>query len=268
MASRVVSLARLPPLHGHLAVGPRLLRALSLGGGRGGLAAALDAGQFWSPSAGADRCVARPKPPHTFKLDAPWLSAMAQGQCSSLPTRLSLEMGSEELAASAVRGLRLCASLPTAAAWRRPSTVACSSRSIRRSPELRPQRRHLRRVGAYDVGVGLFDDDARSLFAAVIETLAGRSTAGTRATGRSTTSSRHRVRNIASPFYHALHERQLGALADMAAARAPVAVAERFGLRALTAESGPRARREYLQARAARRQRRGSRVITASPHIE
>jgi D-glucuronyl C5-epimerase C-terminus len=75
------------------------------GEGEEWLAAALAAGQFMAEVQESNGGWPEPKAPHTFKLQAPWLSAMAQGQCSSLLTRRSLETGSEELAASAVRGL-------------------------------------------------------------------------------------------------------------------------------------------------------------------
>ncbi len=193
------------------------------------LAAALDAGQFIADAQEPTGAWPEPKPPHTFKLDAPWLSAMAQGQCSSLLTRLSLEMGSEELAASAVRGLA-----PLRIATDRGGVAATLDGGpfLEEYPTQPPSfvlnGAIFAAWGAYDVGVGLSDDDARSLFAAVIETLA-------RTIDRWDTGYwslydlfPHRVRNIASPFYHALHERQLGALADMSGRSELAAVAERF----------------------------------------
>ena len=44
--------------------------------------------------------------PHTFRLDPPWLSAMAQGEGASLLTRLHLETGEERYAEAALLALK------------------------------------------------------------------------------------------------------------------------------------------------------------------
>jgi hypothetical protein len=199
------------------------------GEGEEWLAAALAAGQYIADVQEPTGAWPEPTAPHTFELEAPWLSAMAQGQCSSLLTRLSLEVGSEELAAAAVRGLA-----PLRIGTDRGGVAA----TLEGGPFLEeyptePPSFVLNGAifaawGAHDVGLGLADDDARSLFGAVVETLA-------RTIGRWDTGYwslydlfPHRVRNIASPFYHALHVRQLDALAGMSGRPELAAVAERF----------------------------------------
>lgn len=193
------------------------------------LAAALDAGRFLADAQEPTGGWPEPNATHTYRLTAPWLSAMAQGQCSSLLTRLSLETGSEELAASAARGL---------APMRLPSTrggVAATLEDgvfLEEYPTEPPSFVLNGAVfavwGAYDVGVGLANDEARKLFDAAAETLA-------RTIDRWDTGYwslydlyPHRVQNVASPFYHALHVRQLDALAGMSGRPEIAAVAERF----------------------------------------
>jgi heparosan-N-sulfate-glucuronate 5-epimerase len=199
------------------------------GEGEEWLAAALAAGEFMAEVQESNGGWPEPKAPHTFKLQAPWLSAMAQGQCSSLLTRLSLETGSEELAASAVRGLA-----PLRIGTERGGVAATLDGGpfLEEYPTEPPSFVLNGAIfagwGAHDVGAGLADDEARSLFEAVVETLA-------RTIGRWDTGYwslydlfPHRVRNVASPFYHALHARQLDALADMSGRPELAAAAERF----------------------------------------
>ncbi len=51
--------------------------------------------------------------PHTYSLDAPWLSAMAQGEGASLLIRVHQRNGHERYADAARRALRIL-DLPTA----------------------------------------------------------------------------------------------------------------------------------------------------------
>jgi heparosan-N-sulfate-glucuronate 5-epimerase len=199
------------------------------GEGEEWLAAALAAGQHLAGEQGPTGGWAEPNATHTYRLHAPWLSAMAQGQCSSLLTRLSLETGSEELGASARRGL---------APMQLPSAGGGVASTLQGGPFLEeyptePPSFVLNGAifaawGVRDVAVGLSDADAASLFSAVVETLA-------RTVGRWDTGYwslydlyPHRVRNVASPFYHALHARQLRLLAGMTGQSELQAVAERF----------------------------------------
>lgn len=193
------------------------------------LAAALAAGRFLVETQEPTGGWPEPKGTHTYRLTAPWLSAMAQGQCSSLLSRLSLETGSEELAAAAIRGL---------APMRIPSARGGVLATLDGGPFLEeyptePPSFVLNGAvfaawGAQDVAVGLADEDARTLFAASVDTLAG-------GIGRWDTGYwslydlyPHRVRNVASPFYHALHARQLDALAGSSGRAELAAAAERF----------------------------------------
>lgn len=167
--------------------------------------------------------------PHTFRIPAPWLSAMAQGQCSSLLTRLWLETGSEELAAAAARGI---------APMHVPSDRGGVEATLAGGPFLeeyptQPPSFVLNGAvfaawGAYDVGVGLADDEARSLFSAVVETLARSITRWDTGYWSLYDLFPHRARNVASPFYHALHTNQLALLAGMTGRPELQAVATRF----------------------------------------
>jgi hypothetical protein len=186
------------------------------GEGEEWLAAALAAAQHLLDEQEPAGGWPEPNATHTYRLSTPWLSAMAQGQCSSLLTRLSLETGSEELAASARRGLA-----PMHLASARGGVAA----TLRGGPFLEeyptePPSFVLNGAifaawGVRDVAVGLNDPEAEGFFTAVGETLAGAVERWDTGYWSLYDLYPHRVRNVASPFYHALHARQLRLLAGM-----------------------------------------------------
>ena len=193
------------------------------------LTAALAAGQHLASEQESAGGWAEPNGTHTYRLSAPWLSAMAQGQCSSLLVRLSLETGAQELAASARRGL---APLHLPSARGGVAATLAGGPFFEEYPTDPPSfvlnGAIFAAWGVRDVAVGLGDAEAESLFSASVETLAGAVERWDTGYWSLYDLYPHRVRNVASPFYHALHARQLRLLAGMTGRSELEATAERF----------------------------------------
>jgi hypothetical protein len=151
--------------------------------------------------------------PHTYRLDPPWLSAMAQGEGASLLARVHRETGDERFAEAARLALR-------------PMSIHVAEGGVRRALEggpfleeypTEPASHVLNGAifaiwGYRDVAAGLDDRAAAAEFESLAEALAG-------VLGRFDLSywSRydlfpHPVPNVASPAYHLLHIRQLEAM--------------------------------------------------------
>ena len=168
MASRVVSVARLPPLHGYLPVGPWLLRTVSVR--RGGRMAHRRPRRRSAPCerAGVGRRVGRAERAAYLSALRPWLSAMAQGQCSSLLVRLSLETGCR-----GASGVREAGPRPL----HLPSARGGVAATLAGGPFLEEYPTNppsfvlngaiFAAWGVRDVAVGLGDAEAESLFSAV-----------------------------------------------------------------------------------------------------
>jgi peptidoglycan/xylan/chitin deacetylase (PgdA/CDA1 family) len=167
--------------------------------------------------------------PHTFPLDPPWVSAMAQGEIASLLVRVHLETGEERYAEAALRTLGTML-LPSAAG----GTLA----EVDGHPVLEEYPTAIPSAvlngwifaiwGVYDLSVGLGDPDAQRLFTATVDGLAALIDRYDNGYWSSYDLYPHRLRNLASPSYHLLHIRQLTAL-DILAPRPSVAAAiERF----------------------------------------
>jgi peptidoglycan/xylan/chitin deacetylase (PgdA/CDA1 family) len=166
---------------------------------------------------------------HSFRLDSPWLSAMAQGEGASLLTRAWLETGEQRFADAAVRALE-------------PMKVAVRDGGVRATlggagfPEEYPTRTGSYVLngcifalwGCYDVAQAIGDPGARELFddgVAMLEREIHRYDLGFW--------SRydlfpHPVVNVASSAYHLLHINQLRALAIVAPRPAFTETADRF----------------------------------------
>src|SRR4051812_24779437 len=162
--------------------------------------------------------------PHTYALEPPWVSAMAQGQAASLFLRLGDQ---PELGYRALRPL-----------FEPPLLSETPEGPVLQEYPTRPAAHVLNGwifalFGLYDASV--FEssgraEQARSAFECGATTLAAR-------IGRYETLggwSRydlypHRLTHVASPFYHALHVELLVALARLAPDRRIEAAAERFG---------------------------------------
>ena len=151
--------------------------------------------------------------PHTFRLDPPWLSSMAQGEGASLLVRLHVETGDERYAEAALRALG-------------PLSVPASNGGVRAElyghpfPEEYPTTPPsfvlngaiFSLWGLYDVAAGLGDGGARLGFTEGLDALAAN-------IGRWDTGywSRydlypHKRMNVASFAYHTLHIDQLEAM--------------------------------------------------------
>jgi heparosan-N-sulfate-glucuronate 5-epimerase len=167
--------------------------------------------------------------PHTFPLDPPWISAMAQGEIASLLVRIHLETGEERYAEAAVAALRT---------MRMPVEEGGALAMVDGLPVLEEYPTATPSAvlngwifalwGAYDLAVGLGDRDAKELFETstdALATLVGRYDTGY---WSSYDLYPHRLRNLSSPSYHLLHIRQLTAL-DMLSPHPEIAAArDRF----------------------------------------
>lgn len=167
--------------------------------------------------------------PHTFPLRAPWVSAMAQGQAVSLFVRLARATGDERYAAAARRALG-------------PLFVPSGEGGVHALIDGRPWPEEYPTQppscvlnggifafwGLHDAAVGLDDGRAREAWEQGVETLAA--TIGRWDTGSWSRYDLfpHRVANVSSLAYHALHISQLRATDLIAPRRELRSAAERF----------------------------------------
>jgi hypothetical protein len=167
--------------------------------------------------------------PHTYPLEPPWVSAMAQGEGASLLVRVHAATGEERYAEAARRALR---------PMRVPSADGGASALLegRPFPEEYPtdppsfvlNGSIFALWGLRDVAVGLGDEQAEREFAAGVDALAA--AIGRWDTGRWSRYDLfpHRVTNVASRAYHELHVTQLEAMQELAPRPELGAAAERF----------------------------------------
>jgi heparosan-N-sulfate-glucuronate 5-epimerase len=168
--------------------------------------------------------------PHTFHTDAPWLSAMAQGQCASLLVRVGIETSEPRLLETAAKGLQ-------------PMLLSTAEGGVRARldggifleeyptdpPSFVLNGAIFALWGAYDVWRGAGDDAAHTLFTEAAETLAGNLQRwDTGFWSRYDLFPLHPIVNTASPFYHALHINQLRALDLIWPSSAVASTAARF----------------------------------------
>jgi heparosan-N-sulfate-glucuronate 5-epimerase len=151
--------------------------------------------------------------PHTFPLDPPWLSAMAQGEGASLLLRLHRETGEERLAEAALRALR-------------PYEVPSSEGGVQALLDGRPFPEEyptdppsfvlnggiFALWGLYDAGLALGDAEAERGFRDGIDTLAASIDRWDTGWWTRYDLFPHLVPNVASPAYHTLHIDQLDAM--------------------------------------------------------
>jgi hypothetical protein len=178
------------------------------------LAAARSAGEYLLERQEADGRWLHPRPyPHTFRLDPPWPSAMAQGECASLLVRLHRETGDERFAEAALRGL---------APYRVDSGAGGVRASLNGLPfyeeyPTQPPSFVLNGAifalwGLLDVAVALGDAGARRDFDAGIDALAASIDRWDTGWWSLYDLFPHRTPNVASFAYHELHVEQLRAL--------------------------------------------------------
>jgi hypothetical protein len=173
---------------------------------------------------------------HTFPIDGPWASAMAQGECASLLVRCYLETGREQLAQAAVLGLRPLY-VPTAQGG---VAARLDGHSF---PEEYPTARPsfvlngamFALWGAHDVWRGLQDEGAKEQFLAGTDMLAQNLPRWDLGYWSRYDLHPHcaplnlgSLRNVASSSYHQLHINQLRAYHLMEPRPELKATAERF----------------------------------------
>jgi hypothetical protein len=171
-----------------------------------------------------------PRPyPHTYRVAAPWPSAMAQGEGASLLARLHVRSGDERFAAGALRALAPY-DVPTDRGGVR---AELGGGAFYEEYPTRPASYVLNGgifalFGAYDVGAALGAESAQRLFEDGAATLAAE--IGRWDTGRWSRYDLypHPIRNVATLGYHRLHVAQLRALELLAPGGGLGAVANRF----------------------------------------
>ena len=151
--------------------------------------------------------------PHTYDLQPPWLSAIAQGQAASLLVRLHLATGDARYASAARRALRPL-SIPTEAGGllaplnggQFPEEFPTDPPSLVLNGGIYAL------LGEYDVKLGLADDDAGERFDERIETLARNIQRWDCGYWSLYDLYPHRTAHVASPWYHTFHICQLKVL--------------------------------------------------------
>jgi heparosan-N-sulfate-glucuronate 5-epimerase len=167
--------------------------------------------------------------PHTYVLEPPWVSAMAQGEGASLLVRLHRETGADRYAEAARRGLR---------PMRVPSRDGGASALLdgRPFPEEYPtdppsfvlNGAIFALWGLRDVALGLGDGDAAREFDAGVDALAASIKRWDTGAWSRYDLHPHRVVNVSSGAYHDLHVAQLEAMDALAPRPELRAAAERF----------------------------------------
>jgi heparosan-N-sulfate-glucuronate 5-epimerase len=184
------------------------------GGDERWLAAAVATGEYLLERQEADGAWLHRRPyPHTFKLDPPWPSAMAQGECASLLVRLHRETGDERFAESALRALRPFGTDSAAGGVR----ALLEGRPFYEEYPTQPPSYVLNGGifalwGLLDVAVALDDAGARRDFEEGVDTLAALIDRWDTGWWSRYDLFSHRAPNVASFAYHELHIEQLRAL--------------------------------------------------------
>lgn len=167
--------------------------------------------------------------PHTFRLDPPWLSAMAQGECASLLIRVHLETGEERYADGARRALKTLR-LPVAAGGTLADVDGLPF--LEEYPTAIPSAVLNGAIfaiwGLHDVGRGLGDGDAMAFFESTTSALAELMPRYDSGYWSRYDLYPHPLPNLATPAYHLLHINQLTALNQLAPRPRLAAAAGRF----------------------------------------
>ena len=166
---------------------------------------------------------------HTYRIDPPWMSGMAQGQGASLLVRIHSETGEERLASAAAAALEPMR-VPVA---RGGVAGAIDGDWLPEEYPTDPSSHVLNGAifgvwGAYDVATALNDRDAESLAREGIETLARSLHLYDTGSWSRYDLFPHPVANIASPMYHRLHINQLRAMTPISPDPRFTQMADRF----------------------------------------
>lgn len=167
--------------------------------------------------------------PHTFSLDPPWLSGIAQGQAASLLVRLYAETSDERYATAAQKAMRPL-SIPT------ENGGLLTSLNGGMFPEEFPTDPPSLVLnggiyalwGDYDLWKGLGDMDAAKRFEDGTETLARNLHLWDTGYWSRYDLYPHRIVNVAAPWYHMLHVFQLKAFDRIAPRSEFREIGERF----------------------------------------
>jgi hypothetical protein len=167
--------------------------------------------------------------PHTFSLQAPWISAMAQGQAASLFVRLHARTGEERWSEAALRALGPM-SIPTGEGG---ASAPLGGRPLPEEYPTEPPSFVLNGGifaiwGWYDVARGLGDSGAAAAFESAVDTLAANIRLWDTGWWSRYDLHPHPVANLASFAYHELHINQLRAMELIAPRPELIAAAERF----------------------------------------
>ena len=151
--------------------------------------------------------------PHTFPLQAPWASSIAQGQAVSLLVRLYQESGEAELAASAELALAPLATPQSAGGVRGELGGLPWAEEYPTTPQSHVLNGAIFALwGMRDAAVGLGSSQARQQFDDGIESLAANLHRYDTGSWSLYSLFPHPIFNRASSFYHDLHVNQLTAL--------------------------------------------------------
>jgi heparosan-N-sulfate-glucuronate 5-epimerase len=167
--------------------------------------------------------------PHTFPLDPPWMSAMAQGEGASLLVRLAAETGEEALLESALRA-RLPLLQPTGSGGLQ-STLAGGP--LLEEYPTQPASHVLNGAvfalwGCLDLDLAAGEPEMRALFEAGVDTLAQNISRWDTGWWSRYDLYPHPVANLASFAYHELHINQLRVMAMIAPRDELTETADRF----------------------------------------
>ncbi len=167
--------------------------------------------------------------PHSYRLDPPWLSAMAQGEGASLLVRLYRETGEERFAEAARRALKTM-ELPVADGGTRADLDGFPfvEEYPTRVPSCVLNGAIFALWGYHDVGQALGDGDAIDGFGELADALAANVHRYDTGYWSRYDLFPHHLPHVASPAYHLLHIKQLQVLDRLAPRPELAAAAERF----------------------------------------
>ena len=150
---------------------------------------------------------------HTYRLDTPWLSAMAQGEGASLLVRAYLLTGDDRFAEAALRALRPMGAWVEDGGVRARLGDGWFPEEYPTTPPSYVLNGGIFSLwGYYDVAVGLDDDDARRAFAEGVDSLARNIDRWDTGAWTQYDLVPRRVAHVSSSFYHQLHIDQLRAM--------------------------------------------------------
>lgn len=184
------------------------------GAGEVWLAAATDCGRYLLGTQEPDGSWLHHRPlAHTFDVQAPWRSAMAQGEVASLLVRLHLETGEERFAEAALNALGPLYKPVRNGGVRAELGGGAWFEEYPTQPASYVLNGGIFALwGLRDVAVGLSDDQAARTFREGIEVLATNLKRFDTGWWSLYSLFRHPVLNVASSFYHSLHICQLQAM--------------------------------------------------------